>query len=161
MAVHSGMVQKCQSTVCVPSITVTCWQDGESQKYIYSSAIDAQRKKHTKVIMFEQTLNVLTLWEHNEVMWLCPFYWIKWNTTSHHLQKCCQYYSKIYYSVSSRSKPATAGKAYKHVEHRRMLVTWDENLQTSWYTGKRCKYHWILQILPLWSQSKIHGWLRN
>jgi len=63
VAVHSGtrMFQKCQSTMCVPSITVTFGQHAECQKNIYSSAIGAQRKTHTKVIMFEQTLNVLTL----------------------------------------------------------------------------------------------------
>ena len=40
---------------------VTSGQDAEGQKYIYSSVIGAQSKKHTKVIMFEQTLNVLTM----------------------------------------------------------------------------------------------------
>jgi hypothetical protein len=46
--------------VCA-TITVTSGQDAECQKYIYSSVIGAQSKKHTKVIKFQQTLNVLTL----------------------------------------------------------------------------------------------------
>jgi len=61
VVVHSGVFQKCQTTMCVPSITVTYGQDAEGQKSIHISAISVQRKKHTKVTMLEQTFNVLTL----------------------------------------------------------------------------------------------------
>jgi hypothetical protein len=51
----------------------------------------------------------------------------------------CQYYSKICYS---RSKPVTTGKAYKHIEHGRMLVTWDEKMQNSSLYNVVSKIFW-------------------
>jgi len=153
VAVHSGVFQKCQTTMCVPSITVTYGQDADGQKYIHSSAISAQRKKHTKVTMFEQAFNVLTLWENNEAMWWCPYYWITWNTTSHHLQSAANItarHAALYHLWVSQPQQARPTNMYS-----------TEACKAHGYTGKSCKYHWRLWILPSWSQSNIHGWCRN
>lgn len=154
MAVHSGVFQKCQTTMCVPSITVTYGQDAEGQKYIHSSAISAQRKKTYKSYNVWADIQCsYSVRENNEAMWWCPCYWITWNTTSHHLQSAANItarHATLYHLWVSQPQQARPTNMYS-----------TEACKPHDYTGKSCKYHWRLWILPSWSQSNILGWCRN